>query len=287
MRFRIRHATHYRYDQPVAIGPHVFRMQPRVDACLRLDSHRLLLYPQPVESHSFMDAEGNSVTTATFEGNTQEFRVVMESEGETAHRFLPVLDARGARFPIDYTAHGYEEAAMQAWLRTDALGGDVPLFAAAVAEASGPETLNFLDALTKRMQATLRDVSRLTGDPLDAETTLREGQGSCRDFAVLFVACCRRQGIAARFVSGYLPAAPGERQHMHAWAEALLPGAGWFPYDPTRGVVAGEEHIPVAAAAESQGATPLAGGFNGFARSEMRVELTVETGSSVESMLRG
>lgn len=286
MRFRIRHTTTYRYDQPVALGPHTFRMQPRVDACLRLDSFRLSLYPRAIDTQTMPDAEGNPVTLASFEGAAPEFRVAMESVGETAHRYLPVLDARGARYPVDYADHGYPENQMRAWLRTDALGTDVPAFAAALAAETGPDTLKFLGALSSRMHATLRDVSRLTGAPLDPETTLRDGQGSCRDFAVLFVACCRFQGIAARFVSGYLPAPPGERQHMHAWAEALLPGAGWIPYDPTRGGVAGEEHIPVAAAAEPADAAPLTGGYNGFARSEMSVELTVETGESLVDSLQ-
>ena len=281
MRFRIRHTTTYRYDQPVALGPHTFRMQPRADACLRLDGFRLSLYPRARQTQTILDAEGNPVTFVSFEGSAQEFRIAMESTGETTHRFLPVLDQRGARFPIDYSDHGYLETQMAAWLRTDALGTDVPAFAAALAAETGPDTLKFLEALAARMYGTLRDVSRLTGAPLDPETTLRDGHGSCRDFAVLFVACCRFQGIAARFVSGYLPAAPGERQHMHAWAEVLLPGAGWLPHDSTRGGLAGEEHISVAAAAEPADAAPLTGGFNGFARSEMSIELTVETGESL------
>lgn len=275
MRFLIRHTTSYRYEHPVALGPHVFRLQPRVDACLKLDGFRLSIYPHPIETRTLVDVEGNPLTSVTFEGQTQEFRVSVESFGETFQRYVPVLDARGANYPIDYALHGYEEAAMRAWLRTDATGSEVPAFAKAVADEAGDGTLAFLEALSLKMHRTLRDVSRLTGAPLDPEITLREGKGSCRDFAVLFVACCRLHGIAARFVSGYLPAAPGEKQHMHAWAEVLLPGAGWFPYDATRGVIAGEEHIPVAAAAEPPEAAPLAGGYSGAARAEMSVELTV------------
>jgi transglutaminase-like putative cysteine protease len=95
--------------------------------------------------------------------------------------------------------------------------------------------------------------------------------------AVLFIACCRHQGIPARFVSGYFPADPGDRQHMHAWAEAYLPGMGWCAYDPTQGIEAGVSHIASAAAAEPLDATPIAGFFTGLpARSEMQVDLTVE-----------
>ena len=108
------------------------------------------------------------------------------------------------------------------------------------------------------------------------EVTFREQKGSCRDFAVLFIACCRLQGIAARFVSGYIPAEAGDRQHMHAWAEVYLPGMGWQGYDPTTGGGVGERHIAVAAAADASDAGPVRGFFSGLADSEMSVELTVE-----------
>jgi transglutaminase-like putative cysteine protease len=134
-----------------------------------------------------------------------------------------------------------------------------------------------LRLLDGRIRAELRNAPRLTGAPLVAGETLARGGGSCRDLAVLFIAACRSQGLAARFVSGYLPAGPGERQHMHAWAEVLLPGAGWIPFDPSQAMPVGERHVAVAAAAEPGDAAPISGYFSGpGARSEMDVELTVE-----------
>lgn len=280
MRFRIRHATTYRYEHPVALGPHVLRLRPREDAWLRLDSFRVALYPRALESRVERDAEGNLVTTASFEGVTQEFRVAVESAGETQPRVRPAAGEGGAAWtlPLAYAAaDAPDPGLLAACLRADGVAGGTADFAAAVAREAGADAASFLAALAARLHAELRDVSRLIGAPLDPEITLRRGEGSCRDFAVLFVACCRRTGIAARFVSGYLPAPPGERQHMHAWAEALLPGAGWVPYDPTRGGLAGPEHVSVAAAAEPHDAAPLTGSYAGTGASEMSVELSVET----------
>lgn len=282
MRFRIRHATTYRYEHPVSLGPHVLRLRPREDAWLRLDSFRVSLYPRALETAVERDAEGNLVISASFEGATQEFRIAVDSVGETVPRVRPVQVADGTAswtLPIDYAAAGGSEPELlAACLRTDDGEGEVAAFVAAVARDAGGGAGPFLETLVARLHAELRDVSRLTGAPFDPEITLRRGEGSCRDFAVLFVACCRRMGIAARFVSGYLPAPPGERQHMHAWAEALLPGAGWVPYDATRGGLAGPEHVPVAAAAEPHDAAPLTGSYAGRSASEMSVELTVEMG---------
>jgi transglutaminase-like putative cysteine protease len=274
MRFRIRHATWYRYDRPVALGPHVFRLKPREGASLRLDAFRLSVYPQPIETSAWRDAEGNAVTSVSFEGDTHEVRVVAESEGETA--------PTGAFAPGPGDLPGLPAVAS---LPAGSLSPVLRDFLRAASEnAGGDDAAAFLAALSGRMHGSLRHVSRPTGFPLEPEETLRAGQGACRDFAALLLAGCRFRGIPARFVSGYLPAAPGERQHMHAWVEALLPGpAGasiWRPYDPTRSEGVGPEHIPVAAAGDPAAAAPIEGSFTprgGPARSEMTVDVVVET----------
>ena len=49
----------------------------------------------------------------------------------------------------------------------------------------------------------------------------------------------------------------------HAWGEIYLPGAGWIEYDPTNGVIAGENLIRVAVTRDAAQAVPIAGSFNG------------------------
>lgn len=281
MRFRIRHETWYRYDRPVALGPHVFRLKPREGAGLRLDSFRLSVLPLPVETAVWRDVEGNTLLSAAFEGDTHEMRVTAESAGETFAREDVAL-APGIVRPQPAAAEPPPSPLLRDFLR--AVDGET---------GDGKDPAVFLDALARRMHATLKHVSRPTGFPLDPEDTLRGGRGACRDFAALFLAGCRHRGVPARFVSGYLPAAPGQRQHMHAWAEALLPGPQgsmrWRPFDPTRAEGVGPEHIPVAAAADPAAAAPIEGVFTprgGPARSEMSVELVVETENSPRTFLR-
>lgn len=273
MRFRIRHETLYRYDRPVDLGPHVFRLRPREGAGLRLDSFRLAIHPAPAATETWRDADGNTIVSASFPGPTHVLRVTAESAGETG-----VETANGGPASIP------GEASMARTMAPEAPPSPVlqEFLRAVEAEAGDAEDLAaFLDVLARRMHGTLRHISRPTGFPLDPEDTLRAGQGACRDFAALFLAGCRHRGVPARFVSGYLPAAPGQRQHMHAWAEALLPGVGWRPYDPTRLDGVGPDHIPVAAAADPAAAAPIEGVFTprgGPARSEMIVEVVVEVG---------
>jgi hypothetical protein len=86
MRFRIRHVTSYRYERPVVLGSHVFRMQPHGDG-LRLDGFKLSMYPPPAMISPGFDDAGNPVHTAVFEGEISEFRVSVLSEGETSAAF--------------------------------------------------------------------------------------------------------------------------------------------------------------------------------------------------------
>ena len=113
--------------------------------------------------------------------------------------------------------------------------------------------------------------------------TLETKSGTCRDYALLFIEAARSLGFGARFVSGYLydPALDGGDAMQgagatHAWAEVYLPGAGWIEYDPTNGLIAGENLIRVAVTRDPAQAVPIAGSFSGEgAYLGMEVEVTV------------
>ncbi|HRK45325.1 MAG TPA: transglutaminase family protein, partial [Nocardioides sp.] len=85
--------------------------------------------------------------------------------------------------------------------------------------------------------------------------------GVCQDFAHLALACLRSQGMAGRYVSGYLATepAPGKDRVVgadasHAWVAVWLPGAGdlvgsdgeWLSVDPTNDQRAGDRYVTVA-----------------------------------------
>lgn len=102
-------------------------------------------------------------------------------------------------------------------------------------------------------------------------TTLQNGSGTCRDYALLMMEGSRALGLAARFVTGYLydPATdvaaggtPANAQ-PHAWMEVYLPGAGWVEFDPTNGIVGTDRLIRVAVARDPEQAMPLKGSFTG------------------------
>jgi transglutaminase-like putative cysteine protease len=99
--------------------------------------------------------------------------------------------------------------------------------------------LSLLKDLSAGVTSWIRD-QRRDGEGTQSPTqTLDRGWGSCRDFAVLFADAVRSLGFGARIVSDYLynpdqqSVGSSEAGSGHAWAEVLVPGAGWIIFDPT------------------------------------------------------
>jgi len=102
-----------------------------------------------------------------------------------------------------------------------------------------------------------------------AARTITTGEGTCRDFAFLFMEAARRFGFAARFVTGYLndsadgPDGPVGGGATHAWADVFIPGEGWIEFDPTNKITAGSALIRVAKTRKPAQASPISGSFEG------------------------
>lgn len=95
-----------------------------------------------------------------------------------------------------------------------------------------------------------------------------QGGGVCQDFAHLFITVARSWGIPARYVMGYLD--PGVSQTgatltTHAWAEALVPGAGWIGFDATHNLLTNDHYVAVAVGRDSYDAAPQRGSYKGEA----------------------
>lgn len=99
-----------------------------------------------------------------------------------------------------------------------------------------------------------------------AEVLTRRVGGS-QDLAHLLISIVRGWGFAARYVMGYRDPGyvedEGGVQRLHAWAEILVPGAGWRGVDPTTRLVANQTYIAVAVGRDASDAVPIKAVFQG------------------------
>lgn len=91
-----------------------------------------------------------------------------------------------------------------------------------------------------------------------AESVLQARCASPADMAHLLITTVRAAGIPARFATGFVdpelvapesssdPGAAAVAQAPWAWAEVLIPGAGWRGFDPASGLVVNDSFVRVA-----------------------------------------
>jgi transglutaminase-like putative cysteine protease len=280
MHFEIDHHTRYDYSSPVALGPQTVRLRPRPDGGVRELVWTLTLDPRPRVRSDQLDAEGNLVSRLWFSGETQHLEVGVHLRAETSRAnpfdFVPDLGAN--RLPMDYAPA--EVFALAPYRDQATPDPAVRELLGRIEAASDGSPVGFLTGLNAWIYRQIEREIRDLGAAQPPAQTLRLGRGACRDQTVLFVAAARGAGLAARFVSGYQDksAMKTDRRYLHAWPEVYLPGGGWRAFDPTRGIVVADGHVPVAASATPTGAAPVEGSYFGNAKSEMDFHLSILAG---------
>jgi len=263
MLFTIRHHTRYHYSHPVKLGPQQLRFHPRGDGAQRVINYQLNITPTPQGQNNHLELEGNHATQVWFEGQTDQFAIDVEMQVETLRHnpFDYILAPAATVLPIK---HELDHVFARAYLERIDINDTVTAFAAELSLAVNRNTLSFLDQLNRQLFTDFNHVHRDSGAPQSPAHTLQSRSGACRDLAVLFVDCCRAEGIAARFASGYQKGdLQSERRHLHAWPEVYLPGGGWRGFDPTHGKPVADSHVTIAAAAHSRDTMPVTGSFIG------------------------
>ena len=70
MRITVTHSTIYRYDSPVLLEPHIFRLQPRMSSTQRLIAFDLQVAPTPAGTSECLDQDGSLALNAWFNAPT-------------------------------------------------------------------------------------------------------------------------------------------------------------------------------------------------------------------------
>jgi transglutaminase-like putative cysteine protease len=283
MRVEIVHVTRFRYSQPVFCEPLTIRLRPRENAFQRLIDFQVTLEPKPAGIADILDAEGNAVMLAWFNGATDRVTVHTHSAVELrlTNPFQFLLASRGQSLPCEFTPDERRWLHFYQMPDATAVAPTVRTLAESVRHEVKGSTVAFLSHLAERLREHFKLTPRTVGPPWPAERTLAQRSGACRDLAVLYNEACRAVGLPARFVSGYQIDEPDESPHqLHAWSEVFLPGAGWRAFDPSLGLAVADRHVALAAARTPDGAGPTHGSFRGAASMELHAVIEIHAATS-------
>lgn len=281
MHFQIRFLTAYHYDAAVSDNLNALRVRPATASGQRCDEFTVRIDPESrVGRHS--DYFGTEVL---------EFGVVRPHEKLTIDVRARVVTSEPPDPPdVPWPALG-----------TDAYAEAAGEFLLPALDEPDSGSLDELCAVSRQQTplATLQGLCDLIPDRYEyrkgatyvgstVQEFLEAGAGVCQDYVHLALILLRRHGIAARYVSGYLWAAPADggddsvEVETHAWLEALLPGENgrgepvWVGADPTNRRLAGERHVKIGHGRHYGDVPPVRGVYQGGATSKLdaSVEMT-------------
>jgi len=280
MHFAIRFLTEYRYDAAVTDNLNALRVRPATTSTQRCD-----------EFHTRIDPEARVSRHLDYFGTE-----VIEFGIPTGHDHL-VIDVRArvvTSAPPEPPEGAWEDLRSAAYV--DAAGEfalpwqDQPELAGLEQlerqiDADSPlETLELLcEVIPERFE--YRPGATYVGSTV--RDLLELGAGVCQDFAHVSLVLLRRRGIAARYVSGYLWAAPEDggadslELDTHAWLEALVPSSDghgepvWVSADPTNRRLTGETHVKIGHGRFYSDVPPVKGLYMGSAHSKLNAAVTM------------
>jgi transglutaminase-like putative cysteine protease len=279
MTYAIRYLMQYRYDEPVIDNLNALRVTPTSSATQVCEDVQVLVAPE-ARLHRHDDYYGTQVLEFGIERPHNELTIDVRSHVRTE---APAPAPESEWAPTE--ADGYRETGAEYLLAGE--------------DRLPPGDLDDLVRHTRATTplATVRLVCELIPDRFEYRAgatyvgsnvadLLRAGAGVCQDFVHLALLVLREQGIAARYVSGYLWVEPKDGSsdsaevQTHAWLEALVPDSGggdpvWVGADPTNRGLAGAAHVKIGHGRRYADVPPIKGVYRGIGatQTEAKVEM--------------
>lgn len=267
----LNHVTKYRYKKRISLGPQIVRLRPAPHSRTPILSYSLRITPENHFINWQQDPQGNYLARLSFPEKTESFEVAVDLTVNMSviNPFDFFLEESAEQFPFRYEPWLKKE--LEPFLEAHQASPVFSEYLKQFITAKTP-TIDYLVSVIRSLNKDIRYLVRMEPGVQTPEETLKLRSGSCRDSAWLLVQLLRHNGLAARFVSGYLiqlkpdvksldgpSGAEQDFTDLHAWAEVYLPGAGWIGLDPTSGLLTGEGHIPLVATPEPSSAAPISG----------------------------
>jgi transglutaminase-like putative cysteine protease len=271
MRLKLRHETLYEYAEPARGAIQILRLTPR-----NHDSQFVRRWRVEIDADCRLerdeDAYGNITHTFSIDGPIDTMRITVDGEVDIASD-AGIVRGSLERFPLAYWTSETPLTLASPPIRD---------FAEDLAGQEGGDPLAFLHRLMNAINTGFKFEVGLTHAATSAAEAFAQQGGVCQDFAQIFVAAARHNGIAARYVSGYfLRSDSTEQDAGHAWAEAFVPGVGWIGFDPANGVCTDSRYIRIATGRDYLEAAPIRGARLGGGGERLGVQVHLSQGRSL------
>ena len=274
MNFSIRYLTEYAYEHPVTDNLNSLRVAPAQTPTQRVDDFVVRVDPE-ARLHRHVDYFGTTVIEFGISKPHGHLAIDVRARVTTADPPAPPegswLAVAGPEYRRAVGEFGLPTADSPEDIVIDDLVGQVraesPLATVERLAELIPDRFEYRTGVTY-VGSTVRDL-------LDA------GAGVCQDFAHLSLLLLRRNGIAARYVSGYLFAPPDGDEDAdsaevdtHAWVEAALPAEDpgeivWLAVDPTNRQLADTRHVKIGHGRFYADVPPIRGVYRGAGQAEL------------------
>ena len=126
-------------------------------------------------------------------------------------------------------------------------------------------------AISRKIHELISYEPGVTSIKTTANDALELGKGVCQDYAHIMISLCRKCGIPARYVTGFMQ---GEG-FTHAWIEYYANGV-WYGFDPTHDRAIETGYIKIAHGRDYADCAVDGGVFRGLAQQKLEVFLNVE-----------
>jgi transglutaminase-like putative cysteine protease len=301
MKYRVIHTTELIYDTQVGLCHNEARLQPHELPHQKVFSSELQIEPVPHDYYERLDYFGNRTAYFSIHQPHDQLTVTAVSEVEVVAPGLldnaagPTRETGLFDNPESLSWESVRErlrsehsdeiiAATQFTFDSPMVSADELLADYARPSFAPGKPLD--EAVHDLMQRIYRE---FTYDPefssiaTPLKEVMKHRSGVCQDFAHLGIGCLRSQGLAARYVSGYIetePPAGKERlvgaDASHAWFSVFAPDYGWLDFDPTNNRIPGEQHITLAWGRDYADVTPLKGVVFGGGKHVLKVAVDVQ-----------
>jgi transglutaminase-like putative cysteine protease len=268
MRVAVIHVTRFRFAEPARHSIHDARLMPRLATGQRLVSWTVR---GPGRRTEWRDGHGNLVTTFSVAHRHNDVEIAVDGVYEWMGDDSWLHYAEPEPLPPTFWLRNHGLARHDA--RFDLLMADLASRAADI-----DNRVPLLHELMHRIHDRIAYKVGVSNAETDAMQAFDRGEGVCQDYAQIFVACCRRLGVPARYVSGYLRTDDGNKvgSPSPAWAEALVGSLGWVGFDPANCASPTHDYLKLAVGLDYREAAPITGRRTGpGGDAEMTVEAAV------------